>query len=279
MAYQEVKIKIAGDIQTGREITIAQLAEAGYESFEETPEGVNAYIPENKYDEKAVKSLVVMVNDLFKGSGYSSGVIKTVNWNQEWEKNYEPVEVGKFCYIRALFHPESGKHRHEIIIQPKMSFGTGHHSTTWLMINAMEKIDLNNKKVLDLGCGTGVLSILASRKGAKEVDAIDIDEWSVTNSIENISLNRAANITVTEGDISAVSPGKSYDIILANITRNILTGYMENFHELLNRGGVLLISGFFRSDLEGITEKAGETGFKPVGSNSKKEWTVAQFNK
>ncbi|MEZ5001019.1 MAG: 50S ribosomal protein L11 methyltransferase, partial [Bacteroidales bacterium] len=137
MAYREVIIKIVGDLSAGRDITIAQLSEEGFESFEETPVGLNAYIPDSKYDEKSLLSLTVLMSNEFKGSGYTSSRIETINWNEEWEKNYDPVEVGDFCYIRAMFHPPEGKFKHEIIIQPKMSFGTGHHSTTWLMINAM----------------------------------------------------------------------------------------------------------------------------------------------
>lgn len=279
MIYTEVTITISGDITTGSGITIAELAEAGFESFEETSTGVRAWVPSPQFSDDRVRDLTVFTSDEFNGSDYSVKEIAEANWNSRWEENYPDVSIGKFCHIRAPFHQSSGNYRYEIVIEPKMSFGTGHHETTRLVAGAMENIDFSGKRVLDLGCGTGVLAILASRMGAGEITAVDIDEWSVTNSRENCINNGCTNITVLHGDISVLPENSVYDIILANITRNVLTGYMKNFGLMLADNGSLITSGFYRSDLDVISEAAGREYLSLTGSMTEKEWTVALFTK
>lgn len=279
MDYTELILTISGDILTGREISVAELAELGFESFEETTGGIRAYIQCDKFDAKAIEKLIVLNNSEFKGSSFTHSRIRTTNWNQEWEKNYNPVSVGDFCHIRALFHPSPGGFRHELIIHPKMSFGTGHHETTWLMVEAMQNIDFSNRAVLDMGCGTGVLAILASRMGASSVTAVDIDDWAVENAKENREINNAASINIRAGDINVIEKGEKYDIILANITRNILLSYLSRFAALLETGGSLLMSGFYSEDLADIKDSASAAGLAFVNSNSKNRWTMALFKK
>ncbi|MFN2378803.1 MAG: 50S ribosomal protein L11 methyltransferase [Bacteroidales bacterium] len=279
MVYTEVTITIPGNITTGSGITIAELAEAGFESFEETSTGVRAWIPAPHFSNERVRDLTVFTSDEFTGSDYSVKEIAEANWNSIWEENYPDVSIGRFCHIRALFHQSSGNYKHEIVIEPKMSFGTGHHETTRLVAGAMENIDFSGKRVLDLGCGTGVLAILASMMGAGEITAVDIDEWSVINSRENCINNGCTNITILHGDISVLPENKVYDIILANITRNVLTGYMKNFGLMLAGDGSLITSGFYRSDLDVISEAAGRESLFLAGSMTEKEWTMALFTK
>lgn len=279
MVYTEITITISGDIITGSGIAIAELAEAGFESFEETPEGVKAWIPAPDFQPDLIRGLTLFTSDRFKGSEYSIKEIAEANWNSRWEENYPDVSIGSFCHIRAPFHESTGNYRYEIVIEPKMSFGTGHHETTRLVAGAMESIDFREKKVLDLGCGTGVLAILASMMGAGVITAVDIDEWSVINSRENCIVNGCTNITVLHGDISVLPEKERYDIILANITRNVLSGYMNHFARMLTDGGLLITSGFYRSDLEILAEAASREDLSLAGSISEKEWTTALFTK
>lgn len=277
MNYIEVEIRISGDLDQGRDITIAELSQGAYESFVETEDGLQAYIIESDYDPEYLRKLSIFKNKNFNGSTFDFKLIPEKNWNQEWESNFEAVEVEDFCYLRSTFHLTSPGHLYEVIIDPKMSFGTGHHATTWLMIRQMKDIDFDNIKALDMGCGTGVLAILASMMGAKEVDAVDIDEWAYTNAIENLSLNRINNCKLVLGDINSV-PGSNYDIILANITRNILTEDMPGYARLLNKGGKLLLSGFFSEDIAILKERAAELGFIYQNKMTRNNWASIIFN-
>lgn len=279
MDYTELIVNISGDTDSGRDITVAELAGMGFESFEETANGVKAYIRNDKFDEKIIYSLIVLNNSEFKGSGTSFSRIETVNWNQEWENNYDPVSVGDFCHIRAAFHNSSENFKHEIIIQPKMSFGTGHHETTWLMINAMQNTVFSGKEVLDMGCGTGVLAILASKMGARHVTAIDIDDWSVQNANENATVNEISNIIIIHGDIGALDPSTKYDIILANITRNVLAEYIPSFSVRMADGGHLFTSGFYLEDLDAIRDYAAKAGLSYISADTGNRWTMALFKK
>jgi ribosomal protein L11 methyltransferase len=279
MIYTEVTITISGDITKGSGIAIAELAEAGFESFEEIPSGVTAWIPSPLFSEDEIRNLTVLTSSEFSGSEYSVKVIEEANWNFRWEENYPDVAIGNFCHIRAPFHQSSGSFRYEIVIEPKMSFGTGHHETTRLVAGAMETIDFRGKKVLDLGCGTGVLAILASMMGAEEITAADIDEWSVINSRENCIVNGCTNITVLHGDISIVPDKEVYDVILANITRNVLTDYMNHFARMLATDGFLITSGFYRSDLNIVSAAAARENLSLAGKMREKEWTMALFTK
>lgn len=276
MSYLELDITIKGDQAQGRDIAIAELNNVGFESYVETERGVLAYIPLTDYNEKLIETLIVFISPLFKGSSYSSKVIEEKNWNKEWEANFEPVEVEDFCYIRSNFHNPSGNHKYEIIIEPKMSFGTGHHSTTWLMIEMLKNKDLNGKTILDMGCGTAVLAILASKMGGEKVIGIDIDKWAYNNSLENLDVNNISNTRIIYGNASNIPPD-NYDVILANITRNILIEDIPKYAKHSPEGGLLILSGFYMEDIEIIKTRATEFNFNFLESKTKNNWASVVF--
>ena len=276
MKYLELIIAIPLNRGTGTDITIAELNKIGYESFLENEKGLNAYIPLQGFKQKLLDKLTVLTSDEFGEVLISTRIIEETNWNKEWESNFEPVEVGKFCYLRSPYHKASKEHRHEIIIEPKMSFGTGHHSTTWLMINQMKDLSFTGKNVLDVGCGTGVLAILSSMMGCKTVVGVDIDEWAYNNSTENIEVNKILNCSLIHGTVVDIQEQK-YDIILANITRNILLEEMVHYSRLCKDGGILIVSGFFEEDIEPIKNEAEKQGFRFIKSNKRNRWATGLF--
>jgi ribosomal protein L11 methyltransferase len=248
-----------------REILIAQLTELGFEGFEETETGIEAFVSAFTYDE-----LIVLPFLKANALDYKTKLIEPVNWNEQWESNFEAVSVHDLCTIRAHFHPKNLQTKYDIIITPKMSFGTGHHATTRLMIEQMEQVPFQNKNVLDFGTGTGVLAIFAEKLGANKIDAIDNDEWSYTNAQENIILNHAEKINVSTKPIDQFN--KPFDVILANINRNILLDYMPKMSELLIQSGTLLMSGLLKEDEIIITEMASKNGFKTLQVNTLNNW-------
>lgn len=255
-----------------KDILIAQLADADYEGFEETHEQIIAYIPENDFSEQ-------ILNAILKPHllDYSQETIANTNWNAVWESNFEPVQVDDFCGIRADFHePMTGKVLHEIVITPKMSFGTGHHATTFSMIRLMQDIDFQGKSVFDFGTGTGILAILAEKLGAVKADAIDNDEWAVNNSIENIAANHTGKVKVWQADNLEVITD-TYDVILANINRNILLRFMKDMRRLLPQNGLLLLSGILVEDEQVITNEAVANGFVFERKAQKENWLAIQF--
>jgi len=278
MDYIELRCNIsAPDIQTVSEILIAQLNEIGYESYDETDEGVNAYILEKFFDIEKVKNLQVnQIKDV--SISYDWEVIKTQNWNEVWEKNFDPIIIDDQCVIRAPFHKDTPKLNYEIIIEPKMSFGTGHHETTYLMLKTMLDLDFKDKVVLDMGCGTGVLAIFASLLGAKEITAIDIDEWAYNNTLENIDKNSCSNIKVFQGDASLLTD-QAFDIIIANINRNILMDDIKNYAKVLKTKGILLLSGLYDKDLPMIKEEAEYNKLDYISFQEKRNWIAAKFIK
>jgi len=216
--------------QTAIDILVAELGSVGFESFTENEDGVVAYIQEADWKESLLNDIQILASDEV-GFSYEIEEIEQVNWNKEWENNFEPIVVENEVSIRAPFHSNPNL-KYDIVIEPKMSFGTGHHETTYLMIKHLMALDLRGKKVLDMGCGTGILAIFAELKGAEQIDAIDIDAWCYENSVENIERNHCQNIKVYEGDASMLK-GRAYDVIIANINRNILLNdigvYAEQF--------------------------------------------------
>ncbi|MDV7391686.1 50S ribosomal protein L11 methyltransferase, partial [Arthrospira platensis SPKY1] len=204
-------------------------------------------------------------------------VIPAVNWNETWEKNFEPIRIDERCRIRAPFHDYENVEI-DIIIEPKMSFGTGHHETTHLMSSFLLDMDLQNKKTLDMGCGTSILAILAAKKGAMPVDAIDIDPWCVENSMENIERNDCSLIRVLEG-VAENIPARDYDVIIANINRNILLEDMERYANAMKAGGVLLLSGFYEHDIEDISKKCVDLGFNFLEKRLRNQWASLKFEK
>lgn len=265
------------NLELAREVLMQELADAGFESFEETRNGLHAYIQSTVFSDSLYRSLSVNVLD-FATVSYTYETIKDRNWNEEWEQNFQPVLIADKCYIRAPFHPANHDVRYEIVMEPKMAFGTGHHETTSLMIEQMLSLDFKGKQVLDMGCGTGVLGIMASMLGADGVLAIDIDEWSYKSSMENCCVNNIGNVTVKLGDIELIS-GETFDVILANINRNILLNQIPHYAKALKTDGLLLMSGIYSSDFDIIRQAAEDNGFVHLIIVEKNNWIAVLFKK
>lgn len=261
-------------VQPGSEILIAELGYTGFESFVETPDGVVAYIQQSQHFDLILDSINILKSEEFEIS-YTFEIIKQTNWNAEWEKNFNPIVVGDQCAIRAPFH-DSFDVDYDIIIEPKMSFGTGHHETTHMMIEHILASDFTNNSVLDMGCGTGVLAILAKKKGAHVVEAIDIDNWCYLNSLENISRNDCGEISVLQGDASLLK-GKRFDVIIANINRNILLEDLSTYVACLNENSSLFLSGFYDSDCELIESSCLKLGLKFETKLIRNSWVALKF--
>ncbi|WP_424494885.1 50S ribosomal protein L11 methyltransferase [Salinimicrobium sp. GXAS 041] len=275
MDYLEFKFTIE-PVQPASEILIAELGLAGFESFVENEDGVTAYIPKEEFEEEALSGVHVLQSEEFEIT-YTSKEIAQVNWNEEWEKNFHPILVDDICSVRAPFHPEVNV-KYDIVIEPKMSFGTGHHATTHMMIQFLLKNDLQDKKVLDMGCGTGVLAIVAEKRGAQAVDAIDIDNWCYLNTQENVERNKCEKISVFEGTAELLG-GKQYDTIIANINRNILLQDMTTYSKCLKKGGELYLSGFYEADIPVIKEECEKQGLQYHEGLEKDEWVALKFLK
>ncbi|MDH5609016.1 MAG: 50S ribosomal protein L11 methyltransferase [Cyclobacteriaceae bacterium] len=259
------------------EILMAELALLPYDTFEEHETGISGYIDVSLFDEHAL--LQVIDKYLPLGSiEIEKEEIERINWNEEWEKNYDPVRVDDQVIIKAIFHDISEKYPYEIVIHPKMSFGTGHHSTTYLMIRQQLKIDHKGKMVYDFGSGTGVLAIMAAKLGASKVVATDVDDWCIENSTENFSLNHI-DVSVRKGPVATLGLQEKAGIILANINKNVLIDEMAHYNALLLADGYLLLSGFYEQDIEDIKHKAGEFGLKMINRDSRQDWAVLVFHK
>ncbi len=273
MNYLEFNFEIE-PLQPASEILIAELGLAGFESFVENESGITAYIPEEEFEEDSLAGIQILQSDEFTIT-YTSRRIEQVNWNEEWEKNFHPILVEDSCCVRAPFHPQADV-EYDIVIEPKMSFGTGHHATTHMMIQFLLNNDFEGKRVLDMGCGTGVLAIVAEKRGAKEVDAIDIDNWCYLNSIENVERNNCSRISVFEGGAELLGE-KMYDVIIANINRNILLEDLKTYSRCLEPGGELYLSGFYEADIPVIREECERHSLEFVSNLEREEWVALQF--
>lgn len=258
------------------EILIAELGNIGFESFVENENGVIAYVQKEMNNTRLLENVFILNSDEFVIS-YTKKEIAQTNWNAEWEKNFTPIQVDDLVSVRAPFHNIPNL-KYDIVIEPKMSFGTGHHETTHMMIQHLLKLDLKNKKVLDMGCGTGILAIFAEMKNAKPIDAIDIDNWCYLNALENVRRNNCNDISVFEGDASLLI-GKKYDLIIANINRNILLKDMQTYANCLNDKGVLLLSGFYKEDIPVIDIEVIKYQLKLETFIERNNWVALKYNK
>lgn len=278
MDYIKTKITICPPENWFRDVLAVRLSEAGYESFVETETGLEAYIQKQDFSTEKIKGLLAETNDGFK-LDWENETIESQNWNEVWEKNYfKPLLIQNRCLVRAPFHTDYPACEYEIVIEPNMAFGTGNHETTSMMIETLLEMDISGKPVLDMGCGTGILSILASKKGASFITAIDIDEWAYSGTLENARINNAGNIEARQGDASLLGE-KKFDVILANIQRNVLLADMEKYSGVLNPGGFLAMSGFYNEDLPAIKEKAESLGLNNSGNKIKNNWVVSVYKK
>ena len=275
MNYIEYDFTVS-PLEMGSEILIAELAEVGFDSFVDTPTGIKAYIPKDSWNGQILEDIYLLGNPEFTIS-YQITEIEQVNWNEEWEKNFSPIVVEDLCTVRANFHPAPNT-PYDIVITPKMSFGTGHHETTYMMLQQLLSLSLESMKVLDMGCGTGILAIMAALRGARDITAIDIDPWCVENASENVQQNDCSFITIKEGDVSLIA-GEHYNLILANINRNILLSDIPAYVQTLLPKGLLLVSGFYEEDLAVIKEKCQEVGLTYISHIERNRWVSAKFQR
>ena len=260
--------------QPATEILIAELGYVGFDSFVENEKGVTAYIQKDKWNAFILDDINILSSKEFEIT-FEFNEIEQTNWNEEWEKNFKPIVVDNQVTVRAPFHDKTTT-KYDLVIEPKMSFGTGHHETTYMMIQHILKNDFKNKSVLDMGCGTGVLAILAEKVGANELDAIDIDNWSYVNSLENVERNDCEKVSVYEGDVKLLD-GNNYDIIIANINRNILLADIPRYTKCLNKNGTLFLSGFYKEDIQMIESKCNEDMLKLEEIIERGQWVSLKF--
>lgn len=277
MEYLEYRIQITPLNPIVNDILAAELGELGFESFIESIDGIWAYIATDKQDEFAINRILTKPK-LDSTLTYSIHPIADQNWNEEWEKNYfQPIVISDRCVIHSSFHVDVPKAQYDIVIDPKMAFGTGHHETTSLMLAELLELQLEGKSFLDMGCGTAVLAILASMKGAKGICGIDIDQWAINNALENIRLNQTPDIEILTGGADLLNASTTYDVVFANINRNILLEDMPAYVNSMHPGSLLYMSGFYESDLAVIREKAESLGLKYHHHVARNQWTAVRF--
>lgn len=278
MKYLEFIFHTTPCTETVNDVLSAVLGEVGFESFVEQPDGIAAYIQKDLYNESSLKEAIADFPLSDTQMEYTYREAEDKDWNEEWEKNFfQPIVIGDRCCIHSTFHKDTPKTEYEILINPQMAFGTGHHETTSSIISELLNADLKDKSVLDMGCGTSILAILASMRGANPVTAIDIDDWCVNNSKDNIILNQINNITVELGDASLLKGRKPFDVIIANINRNILLADMPQYAACMHAGSELYMSGFYVQDIPVIREKAENLGMKFIHYREKNNWAAVKF--
>ena len=260
------------------DLFIAELAECAYDGFLETEQGFETYREADAFDETELQRVLGKYRTRAEIS-YTTQTVEEQNWNAVWESNFEPIVIETQCRVRASFHAAEPSYPYDIVINPKMSFGTGHHATTYLMLREQLSIDHHGKRVMDAGCGTGILSIMAQKRGAAYVLAFDTDSWAVENSRENFDLNDASTIHLFQGTVADVRLGELFDIILANINRNVLLDEMAHYAQRLAPGGQLLLSGFYEEDLPLLRQAATEQALTEVRADSREQWALLNLNK
>ncbi|WP_258102892.1 50S ribosomal protein L11 methyltransferase [Marinoscillum sp. MHG1-6] len=257
-----------------REFIIAELSLLAFDAFEENEKGVFASCDLAEWNEEEVKEICNRYE-----LEYSFEEIEKVNWNEEWEKNYDPVIVDDQCIVRATFHEPKPEFPYEIIITPKMSFGTGHHATTNQVLKYQLSLDHEGKKVLDVGCGTGALAIMAHKRGAQEIAAVDIDEWCIENSSENFALNNCENILLKLGGIEQIQPDDHFDFIFANINKNVLIDQIKDYAHRLVNGGTLVLSGFYAWDIPDLVREGRKYGLEHEDQSELENWAMLAMRK
>lgn len=278
MKYFEFNFKVTPCSETATDVLAALTADIGFESFVTTGQGMQAYVQQALFDEEALQNLLASFPLPDLDITYTQTVPEDKDWNAEWEKNFfKPIVIDDRCCIHSTFHTDAPKAEYEILINPQMAFGTGHHETTSSIIGELLDTDLNDKVVLDMGCGTSILAILASMRGAKKVTAIDIDDWCVNNSLDNIKLNGINNITVKLGDASLLQECEPFDVVIANINRNILLADMDHYVAKMHPGSTLFMSGFYVEDIPVIRQKAESLGLTFSHHREKNRWVAVKF--
>lgn len=285
MRYIELAIKISPFKESITDVLSFNLGGIGYDSFVVTENVLKAYITEKSFSEEELKNTLhevsIGLKELFCGINlyYEYTIIEDENWNKEWESNYfKPLVIADECVVRSSFHEVNEQYKYDIIIDPKMAFGTGHHQTTYLMLQEILKLDLNNKSVLDMGCGTAVLAILASQKGADPITAIDFDKWAYENAKENVELNNILNVKVLLGEVDLIA-NDTYDFIFANINRNVLLQDIKHYESSLNDGGMLIMSGFYLSDVSDIKKECKRYGLTYQKTEQRDKWCAVICSK
>ncbi len=280
MNYYSLNITISPNNEICRDVLASMLADIGFESFEETESGLNAYVPENLYNKDVVEETI----RLFPIEGIiidcTADFVKSQDWNEEWEKHFfQPILIDDQCIVHSSFHKDIPSVKYDIVIDPKMAFGTGHHETTSLMLSLLLQEEVNGKSFLDMGCGTAVLAILARMKGANPVVAIDIDEWAYNNALENIRLNQTDDITVRLGGAEQITKDEQFDIVFANINRNILMRDIPVYATCMNRGTILCISGFYEEDIPVLLPVCVANQLVVQQTIKKNNWTAVRLLK
>ncbi|MBQ8223924.1 MAG: 50S ribosomal protein L11 methyltransferase [Bacteroides sp.] len=278
MKYLEFNFRTEPCNEVVNDVLSAVLAEVGFESFVEQTDGISAYIQEALFDAETVKQAIAdyPLPDTIINYEYREAEDK--DWNEEWEKNFfQPIVIGERCVIHSTFHQDVPKAEYDIVINPQMAFGTGHHETTSLIISELLESNLQGKHVLDMGCGTSILAILARMRGAEKCTAIDIDEWCVRNSKENIELNGVDGIEVFLGDATILADKGPFEVVIANINRNILLADMHSYVARMTPRGELLMSGFYVDDIPALRSEAERLGLNFIGHKEKNRWAAVRF--
>ena len=271
MDFVTISVKCPADLC---DVIIAELFEIGFDSFQEFDDGFEGSCESESFKETSIKAIL----DRYPTASFEIKKQDRINWNEEWEKNYDPIIVDNRCQVRATFHKANPVFKYDILVNPKMSFGTGHHATTYQMLSYQMGLDHQDKKILDVGCGTGVLAIMASKRGASYIVATDIDDWCIENSRENFSLNGLTNVHLVKGEIELVQE-KEFDIIIANINKNVLVDQIAEYNARLVANGFLLLSGFYKEDVSDLHGAAKRLGLKMVTETEKDNWAMMALTK